>query len=107
MFLLFVLSCEKDRKNCNCNDPIEDLPWLKELKASFTNCSCQISIIQATYNKQTVFYQIMNDPLCNGYQQINLYDCAGAILKTYNVTDLTSGGEVTDQKVIYTCKTEN
>ena len=111
IFLIFVtfiliLSCEKNDKVCNCNNPLEDLPWLKELKASFTNCTCQISIIQATYSKQTVFYPIMNDPLCNSYQQINLFDCSGNTLKTYTTTDQAFGSEVTNQKVIYTCKTK-
>lgn len=64
-----------------------------------------MSIFQATYNKQTVFYYIMNDPLCNGYQQINLFDCSGNALKTYNLTDQAFDNEVTNKKVIYICKT--
>ena len=92
-------------KVCNCNNPLEDLPWLKELKASFSNCTCQISIIQATYSKQTVFYPIMNDPLCNSFQQINLFDCSGNTLKTYTTTDQAFSSEVTNQKILYTCKT--
>ena len=108
IFAIFILllGCEKVDKVCNCNNPLEDLPWLKELKASFTNCTCQISIIQATYSKQTVFYPIMNDQLCNSYQQINLFDCSGNTLKTYTTTDQAFGSEVTNQKVIYTCKTK-
>ena len=102
---ILILSCEKVDKVCNCSNPLEDLPWLKELKTSFTNCTCQMSIFQATYNKQTVFYSIMNDPLCNGYQQINLFDCSGIALKTYNTTDQAFGNEVTNKKVIYICKT--
>ncbi len=103
---ILILSCEKADKICNCNNPLEDLPWLKELKDSFTNCTCQISIIQATYIKQTVFYQINNDPLCNSFQQINLFDCSGNTLKTYTTIDQTFSSEVTNQKIIYTCKTK-
>ena len=64
--LVLLLGCEKSVKTCNFNDPLKDLPWLQELKTSFTNCSCEMSIIQATYNKQTVFYSAMTDPICNG-----------------------------------------
>jgi len=104
VFLVFLLSCEKKDNTCNCDKPLEELSWLQELKASFTNCSCQISIIQATYQKKTVFYPIMNDPLCNSYQVIVLYDCCGTTIKTYTLTDQTFGDEVTERKTIYTCK---
>jgi hypothetical protein len=106
VFFILILSCEKSDKVCNCNNPIEDLQWLKELKASFTNCSCQISIIQATYNRQTVFYPIMNDPLCDGIQQIILFDCSGNTIKTYPAIDESFGNEVTNRKTIYICKTK-
>ena len=104
LFLILLLSCEKKENTCNCDNPLEELSWLKELKASFTNCSCQKSIIQATYQKQTVFYLIMNDPLCNSYQEIALCDCYGTIIKTFLLTDQTFGDEVTGQKTIYTCE---
>ena len=104
-FLILILSCEKADRICNCNNPIADLPWLRDLKASFTNCSCQISIFQATYNKQSVFYSLMNDPLCDGLQQIVLLDCSGSAVKTYALSDETFITEVTNRKVIYTCKT--
>ena len=103
--LILILSCEKADRVCNCSNPPEDIPWLDELKASLSNCTCQISIIQATYGKQTVFYPIMNDPLCNSYQQINLFDCSGKNIKTYITTDQAFGSEVTNRNTIYTCKT--
>jgi hypothetical protein len=106
VILILIFSCEKRDIICNCNNPIDDLSWLKEIKASFTNCTCQMSIFQASYNKQTVFYYVMNDPRCNGIQQqISILDCTGAILKTYSQNDQIFGTEVTDRKVIYTCKT--
>jgi hypothetical protein len=109
-FLIFaifilILSCEKVDKVCNCTNPLEDLSWLKETKSSFSNCTCQISIIQATYIKQAVFYTIMNDPLCNSFQQIILFDCSGNPLKTYTTTDEAFSSEVTNQKILYTFKT--
>jgi hypothetical protein len=104
--LFLILSCEKNDKACNCGNSLEDLTWLKELKASITNCTCQVTIFEATYNKQTVFYSQMNDPLCDGIQQISLLDCSGAILKTYSNNDQAFGTEVTDKQAIYTCKTK-
>jgi hypothetical protein len=108
IFAIFILllSCEKTDKICNCNNPIEDLPWLKQLKSSFTNCTCQISVFQAAYKKQTAFYQMMNDPLCDGYQQIVLLDCNGNILKSYTPNDQAFSDEVTNRKIIFTCKTK-
>lgn len=106
LILILITSCDKDDKTCGCSNPLEELPWLKELKASYTNCTCRMSIIQATYNKQTVFYPVMNDELCDGIQQIVLFDCSGDSLKIYTPTDQTFGNEVIDRKVIYTCKTK-
>jgi hypothetical protein len=103
--LILILSCEKVDKICNCKNPLKDLPWLREIKASFTNCTCQVSIIQADYNRHTVFYSLMDDPLCNSYQLISLYDCSGNSINTFNSTDQSFVKEVTNQKVIYTCNT--
>jgi hypothetical protein len=106
LVMLFILSCEKKENVVPCNTAVENLQWMNELKASFTNCTCQISIFQAVYLKQTVFYCLMNDPLCDGVQQIYLYDCSGNFVKTYPILDQTFVDEVTDRKVIYTCKTK-
>jgi hypothetical protein len=105
--LVLILSCEKFDNTCNCNNPMEDLEWLKDLKSSFTNCTCRMAIIQAKYNKQTVFYATMNDPLCNGYYPIVLHDCNGAFIKVYEPPlGETFSSEVTDRKELYFCKTE-
>jgi hypothetical protein len=105
--LVLILSCEKRDITCNCDNQPEDLAWFKELKSSFTNCSCRMSIIQATYKKQTVFYATMNDPLCDGYFPIVLLDCNGAGIKTYEPPlGEIFNREVTNRKEIYSCKTE-
>lgn len=105
--IALVMSCEKHDNTCGCDDPLVELAWLNELKSSFTNCSCQIAIFQAIYNKQTVFYPIMNDPFCNSYGPIVLFDCNGNSLKVYEppLGD-TFSNEVTDRKELYTCKTK-
>ena len=105
--IVLIMSCEKHDNTCGCDDPLEELAWLNELKASFTNCTCQMAIFQATYNKQTVFYAIMNDPVCNSYGLLVLFDCNGNSIKAYEppLGD-TFSNEVTDRKELYTCKTK-
>ncbi len=107
LFLIIILitGCEKYDNTCNCKNPLEDIAWLKELKNSMTNCYCETSIIQATYNKQTVFYKIITDPVCNSVINISIADCNGNILKTYTAIDDTFTSEVTGRKVLYRCKT--
>jgi hypothetical protein len=103
--IVLIMSCEKRDITCKCDNPSDDLAWLKELKSSFTNCSCRMAIIQATYNKQTVFYTIMNDPLCDGYFPIELRECSGTVIKTYEppLGEIFSK-EVTNRKEIYSCQ---
>ncbi|HLN20487.1 MAG TPA: hypothetical protein VK213_05320 [Bacteroidales bacterium] len=103
--LILIMSCEKYDNTCNCDNPLEDLPWLKDLKSSFTNCTCQISIFQATYNKKTVFYAALTDPLCNSYYPVVIRDCKGDTLKVYEPSLGTDfNNEVTDRKLIFNCK---
>jgi hypothetical protein len=106
VLLVLLLSCEKKDNTCNCNDPLADLAWLKEVKNSLTNCSCEMSIIQATYNKQTVFYQTMTDPLCDGIYPIVLLDCNGTTVKSYESVNQVPDNEITNMKVLYRCKTK-
>ncbi|MDD2307548.1 MAG: hypothetical protein PHP53_22785 [Prolixibacteraceae bacterium] len=110
--IFVVASCGKDENTnksvCNLTDPIEELSWLKEMKNTMTNCSCEMSIVQANYNNQTVFYTMMTDPLCNGVQTIILYDCEGKIVKTIANSEISSyKAEETNMKVLYRCKTSN
>ena len=106
ILLVLLLSCEKKDNTCNCNDPLTDLAWLKELKNSLTNCSCEMSIIQATYNEQTVFYQAMTDPLCDGIYPIVLLNCNGATVKSYESANQVPNNEITNVKALFRCKTK-
>ncbi len=105
-FLILLLSCEKSVSTCNFVDPLKDLAWLQEVKTSFTNCSCEMSIIQATYNKQTVFYTAMTDPVCNGVYPIVLRDCTGEIVKSYESINQVKDNDITNIKTLYRCKIE-
>lgn len=104
----FILAgCEKNKDTipeCNVENPIEKLAWLKDVKDSFTNCTCQISIFQGKYKEQTVFYVMMNDPLCNGVFHVVLWDCNGDFVKEYKPgeNDIFYR-EVVIVKTLYTC----
>ena len=112
LVIFFVVSCGKEentnKSTCDLTDPIEELSWLKEIKNSITNCSCEMSIIQATYDNQTVFYTLMTDPLCDGVQSIVLLDCKGKIVETFANSEISGYKEKeTNMKVLYRCKTSN
>jgi hypothetical protein len=105
--LLVIISCHKETQNaCDSNNPIEDVTWLKEMKASMTNCTCEMSIIQGTYKNQAVFFVALTDPLCDGIDMPALYDCNGKVIMTFteeNYRDFYDN--VTRDKVLYRCKT--
>jgi hypothetical protein len=65
-----------------------------------------MSVIQGTYNKQTVFYTAMTDPLCDGGGSYTIFNCKGESIKSYAVGDQTFFNEITDRKVLYRCKTK-
>jgi hypothetical protein len=88
------------------NNPTEDYPWLKVVKNSLTNCSCEISILQGTYKGRTVFFTAITDALCDGISMPSLYDCEGKIVRIFNSDDFLSFHDlVTTDKVLYRCQT--
>ena len=101
-----LLSCKKETQNaCKCNNPIENVSWMKELKGSMTQCACEMSIIQGTYNQQTVFFIAGTDPLCNGIDTPVLFDCNGNIVRSFNTCDYLDFYKlVTRNKVLFRCK---
>lgn len=106
-FLFSGCSKENDQNKqiCQLSDPINELVWLKDLKSSLTNCSCEMSILQATYHNQTVFYTAMTDMLCDGIQSYTLYNVDGKVLEIIPVNKIQDfRAEVTDVKNLYSCK---
>lgn len=106
---VLIVNCSKDEKtpvtDCNTENPIEELGWLRELKDTLTNCTCQISIIQGTYRNQPVFYLALTDPLCNGISIPTLFNCEGKPIKKYTADDFQNfSREVTLDSVLYSCK---
>jgi hypothetical protein len=107
-FILLV-NCSKYEKMtvnaCNTDNPMENIDWLKAMKDSLTNCSCQISIVQGTYRNQTVFYLALTDPLCNGVFIPTLLNCNGQAVKKFTQADIKDFyHQVTMDTVLYNCK---
>jgi hypothetical protein len=104
---LILISCEKNEytiPECNVENPLEELNWLKDIKNSLTNCTCQISILQGKYREKTVFYIMNTDPVCNSVFHVVLWDCNGDVLKEYKPGQndaFSSEVELIDN--IYTC----
>ena len=104
--LLLSCNCESEPTGpnaCTSNDPINQIEWLVDLKNSITNCSCQVSILKGTYKKfKTVYFVLMNDPLCNGGGPIILYDCYGETVTTIQSSEVNE--HVTIETSLYSCK---
>jgi hypothetical protein len=108
---IMFMGCSKDATEnetnaCNSANPIEEVGWLKDMKSSLTNCSCETSIIQGTYNNQTVFFIRVTDPVCNSVNMPTLYSCEGKVVRVFNETDYREfDDKVIPVKVLYRCKT--
>lgn len=104
---LILISCGKNENTipeCNVENPLEELDWLKDVKNSLTNCTCQISIIQGKYREKTVFYIMNTDPICNSVFHVVLWDCNGHVVKEYKPgQNDTFSSEVELVDSIYTC----
>jgi hypothetical protein len=103
---IIIVSCKKETQNaCKSDNPIENITWIKELKSSMTQCNCELSIIQGTYNHQAVFFIATTDPLCDGIDTPSLYDCNGNVVRSFNMNDYHDFYTlVTRDKVLYRCK---
>lgn len=106
------VSCSDDQKidsnACKVTESIDNVPWLVELKKSMTNCTCEISIIKGTYNRQTVIFIAITDPVCNNINTPTLYNCEGKEIRSFT-TSTTDQKELRDNvtwdSVLYRCKT--
>jgi hypothetical protein len=107
IYAIILASCDNDKVSipeCNVEYPLEELSWLKDVKNSLTNCSCQISIIQGEYKGKSVFYTLMNDPVCNSVFHVIIRDCNGDVVKEYKQGENDDfNNEVKFVKSIYTC----
>jgi hypothetical protein len=106
-----LVNCGKDEKvtvsACNSDNPMENIGWLKAMKDSLTDCSCEISIVQGTYLHRPVFFLALTDPLCDGILIPTLIDCYGKEVKTFTEADIRDFYHlVTIDTVLYRCKNQ-
>ena len=107
LILLFVCSCDKedDISECNVENPIEELKWLADIANSLDGCQFKQTIFKARYNKGTVFFKLINDPLYDGVQTTVLWNCKGDTVKEYGPNSPVSVlEEVENREEIFTCK---
>lgn len=99
-----ILSCTDDDLQTCSN--IENKTWFNELKAELNeNCNFQVSIFEGSYNGETVYYQLITDPVVNFQALIKFYNCDGEIvadLTPEESNDYLDGPGRNDEK-IFTC----
>lgn len=105
------MACENTESvpDCNYADPLKELSWLREYAAESADCSCQISLMQGVYSspgkQETVFFKLVNDPLCDVVFGTVLFSCEGETIKAYGVNDMEQfNSEVTIDKTLHVCK---
>ena len=105
---LLMANCsdEKDCSNaCNCDNPLKKFTWLQDLKNTITDGVCEVSLLQGTYNGQTIFYIQMTDPFCEAIDTPTLYNCDGELVRIFTFEDHQDFyTEVTMTKTLYTSK---
>ena len=96
---------EVDTSRCNPENPLE-MEWMAVWIGELQHCICIISIFQAEYSGEPVFWQLTNDPLCQSIiDKVSVFNCLGEeILVLKNYQDWIDFNEqVTCQKIIYSC----
>lgn len=110
LILVFVsFNCannEFSNGECNINNPLE-MKWLAQKIDETQNCVCTTAFFQAEYMGETVFYQMIYDPLCSTIiDNVPVYNCKGEELMVLkNITDWNDFSDnVSCFKIIYSCK---
>ncbi|WP_373056091.1 hypothetical protein [Zunongwangia sp. H14] len=78
----------KTQNACTAENPLT-LDWMQDLIGEL-NCgeyACKIAILKSEYNSETVFYIQMTDPVCFGFDEIDLYNCIGEKVKEFNLEE--------------------
>lgn len=107
IFLAFVIfSCDdSSNDDCSVSDPLEELAWLRDYKNSISDCTCTVTIFEGKYLSRTVYFSLMNDPLCNSVFGTTLFDCHGKPIKSYGPGDFNNfTKEVRTDNEIYVCQ---
>ena len=83
------------------------MAWLADWVFDLQNCVCTVSVFQAEYEGETVFWQLMNDPLCQGViKNIPVFNCLGEEILVLEDFESWSNfsSNVSEIRVIYSCK---
>jgi len=107
---LFLTACEEDNKlPCGKADPIRELEWVEEFTALVDeSCSSvQLSLFQAKYRRNTVYFLRVTDPRANVAFSVSLYNCEGLMIREFGSDDQEEfQKKVSQQEVIYRCESE-
>ena len=107
--LLVTFGCHTEETNptgCNTENPL-NMQWMADWVNELQNCVCTISIFQADFNGETVFWPLMTDPLCQSViDNVPVYNCLGdTILTLNNYEDWSAfNATISNRKIIYVCK---
>ena len=106
-----AVSCNDDKNidtnACTTTATVDNIPWIQDLKETMTNCACEKSIIQGTYEDQPVIFIALTDPSCDGINTPTLYNCEGEIIRSFTdsaVDQKELQEKVTRDSVLYRCK---
>ena len=105
LIVVVFIKCKKYNE-CNVDEPITELSWLEELKQQIDDSCfhCEVSILQAEYRSQTVFYTSITDPLCNSIFSVDLLNCNGKVIRHFSSEDREKFyNKVTNSKKLYSC----
>jgi hypothetical protein len=103
--ILFGCTCEDHSpaiNACTFDDPINEVQWLSDLKNSITNCTCTTSVMQGTCESKTVYFVLINDPLCNTGGSVVLYNCKGQPISTIDVSQFVDLVKI--DTTLYSCE---
>jgi len=114
-YILFIfiglICCDKKEESlsqCETSEPLKELSWLKEFKGTLTNCQIEISIFQAIYNNEVVFYTFITDPRVISVFGVTLWDCEGDIVREFDYDEAGIFHElVTKREVLYRCNDDS
>ncbi|ADB39974.1 hypothetical protein [Spirosoma linguale] len=90
-FFLLLGSCRQEQaipNQCGVNNPLTELPWLQKLAS---NKDLGVSIVQGTYQNQTV-YAVYSCGRCFAGPYVSVYRCDGSSICSGLVVDKSSAG---------------
>lgn len=106
--VFFLIGCDDKQQSltdCNPENPLE-MNWMAEWVGELQNCACTISVFQAKYDGEPVFWPLITDPLCQTIiENIPVFNCLGEEILTLNNNNdwQEFSTKITGRKIIYVC----